>query len=654
MSTKSKTTEKAPTAERQRALQPDDKRPNQFEMGVHPAIALQRVKALPASALSAGDILALQRTVGNRAVQRLLSAPPAAPLVQRQPEAGADEEIQTKRSANGEGFEASSELESQLRATRGSGSPLPETLRARMEHHFGTSFANVRVHHGEQADRLNQSLQARAFTTGDDLYFKRGEYYPESREGQKLIAHELTHVMHQQGGGNTGDKTGTGSGTNLTVQRAWYNPLSWNWSKVNPRNWCGKASTGNATCEEAKPQERRSSPAPEMKTEQPASAAAAPTTDSKVTDTKADGDLIELRNRLPKWVASNANISNDLAALRFLEEHRKDIEGELPEEREKHRNKRLRELTFDKLKEMKKAADKKKKKRQKAEESREALAAKQRAEDQKKIAANRTSMEDKVKGSGTELKAEAEELRLEWGRKWDDLLAERRGHLDDNWYKSADGQTMNEKASDIKKYVSRKIAEAEAGTLVEKQKEKGLGARNQYALKEKAKNGLTLTQFRDDAKTAIKRQGKLSKDIWKDELKFSEFKVDGPEPLNKLGDFETHLRADDASFRDPVYDDVDRQTPDMIMDKLLKVPEDWKQIHVSVDTGHRDSQNRIKNPHLFWFGRWGLKDEDGNLRYSAPLDEKSVKDHLTKELDKVQKKTVDRIKETIDRRDTTP
>src|SRR5438105_6989161 len=79
MSTKSKTTEKAPGAERQRALQPDDKRPNEYEPGVHPAIALQRVKALPASELSANDILILQRTIGNRAVQRLLSTQAAEP-----------------------------------------------------------------------------------------------------------------------------------------------------------------------------------------------------------------------------------------------------------------------------------------------------------------------------------------------------------------------------------------------------------------------------------------------------------------------------------------------------------------------------------------------------------------------------------------------
>ena len=51
----------------------------------------------------------------------------------------------------------------------------------------------------QKADQLNRSVQARAFTTGKDVFFKQGEYNPGSRGGQELIAHELTHVV-QQGG----------------------------------------------------------------------------------------------------------------------------------------------------------------------------------------------------------------------------------------------------------------------------------------------------------------------------------------------------------------------------------------------------------------------------------------------------------------------
>ncbi|NEP28586.1 DUF4157 domain-containing protein, partial [Moorena sp. SIO3I6] len=43
-------------------------------------------------------------------------------------------------------------------------------------------------------------IQARAFTTGKDIFFRQGEYNPGSQEGKKLIAHELTHVVQQTGG----------------------------------------------------------------------------------------------------------------------------------------------------------------------------------------------------------------------------------------------------------------------------------------------------------------------------------------------------------------------------------------------------------------------------------------------------------------------
>jgi hypothetical protein len=69
-----------------------------------------------------------------------------------------------------------------------------------MERSFGADFSGVRVHADAEADSLNRSVQARAFTTGHDLFFRRGEYNPQSRSGQELIAHELTHVVQQNGG----------------------------------------------------------------------------------------------------------------------------------------------------------------------------------------------------------------------------------------------------------------------------------------------------------------------------------------------------------------------------------------------------------------------------------------------------------------------
>ncbi|MHC0066388.1 eCIS core domain-containing protein [Nostoc sp. UIC 10890] len=108
-------------------------------------------------------------------------------------------EMVQRREAIAEG-EASRDLESAINSTRGSGQPLDASLQQSMGQAMGTDFSGVRVHTDVQADQLNQSIQAKAFTTGKDLFFRQGEYQPGSRGGQELIAHELTHVVQQNGG----------------------------------------------------------------------------------------------------------------------------------------------------------------------------------------------------------------------------------------------------------------------------------------------------------------------------------------------------------------------------------------------------------------------------------------------------------------------
>jgi hypothetical protein len=64
-----------------------------------------------------------------------------------------------------------------------------------MEEHFGVGLGNARVHDGHVASQAARSINARAFTVGSDIVFERGEYSPATPEGQKLLAHELTHVV---------------------------------------------------------------------------------------------------------------------------------------------------------------------------------------------------------------------------------------------------------------------------------------------------------------------------------------------------------------------------------------------------------------------------------------------------------------------------
>ena len=82
----------------------------------------------------------------------------------------------------------------------GGGRPMDAPLLQFMENRFGRSFSQVRIHTGPAAENLAQQASARAFTVGRHLVFGRGEYRPGVEQGRRLVAHELTHVLQQQGG----------------------------------------------------------------------------------------------------------------------------------------------------------------------------------------------------------------------------------------------------------------------------------------------------------------------------------------------------------------------------------------------------------------------------------------------------------------------
>ena len=91
----------------------------------------------------------------------------------------------------------SSNVAAEISASTASGSPLPATVRRFMEPRFKTDFGNVRVHTNERAARLNRQLNAQAFTVGNQIFFGRGRFRPETADGQELLAHELTHTIQQ-------------------------------------------------------------------------------------------------------------------------------------------------------------------------------------------------------------------------------------------------------------------------------------------------------------------------------------------------------------------------------------------------------------------------------------------------------------------------
>ena len=97
---------------------------------------------------------------------------------------------------------------------RAPGRALDAATRVDMETRFGRDFGAVRVHADGPADQAARALGARAFTVGRDIAFAAGEYRPETRDGRRLLAHELTHTLQQTGGGDP-----SAAGSPAAVQR---------------------------------------------------------------------------------------------------------------------------------------------------------------------------------------------------------------------------------------------------------------------------------------------------------------------------------------------------------------------------------------------------------------------------------------------------
>lgn len=100
------------------------------------------------------------------------------------------------------GIAVSQQMERQLAHLQSGGRQMPEGLRNMMENGFGRDFSQVRLHTDSEAAEMSSSIHAKAFTHGNDIYFNRGQFAPETSEGQHLVAHELTHVV--QGTGKVG------------------------------------------------------------------------------------------------------------------------------------------------------------------------------------------------------------------------------------------------------------------------------------------------------------------------------------------------------------------------------------------------------------------------------------------------------------------
>lgn len=86
------------------------------------------------------------------------------------------------------------------RALAQPGRPLDPAVRSDIEPRFGHDFSHVRIHDGAAATEAAAEIGAEAFTAGSHVVFAQGRFAPDSGVGQRLLVHELAHVVQHAGG----------------------------------------------------------------------------------------------------------------------------------------------------------------------------------------------------------------------------------------------------------------------------------------------------------------------------------------------------------------------------------------------------------------------------------------------------------------------
>ncbi len=138
--------------------------------------------AVTTSAVDASAVARSASPAPSPRAQPRLSAPTQAPQIQRQPSGSTS---------------TGSNVGAEIKASQSGGAPLPAGVRGFMEPRFRANFGNVRVHTGDKAAQLSRQVSAQAFTVGNQIFFGKDRFRPDTSAGQELIAHELTHTIQQ-------------------------------------------------------------------------------------------------------------------------------------------------------------------------------------------------------------------------------------------------------------------------------------------------------------------------------------------------------------------------------------------------------------------------------------------------------------------------
>ena len=118
------------------------------------------------------------------------------------------------------GSEVHPEVGGALERLKGRGRPLPTGIARSMGVATGADLDQVRIHTGPEPAALARSMQAKAFTLGQDIYFGAGTYAPDTHSGQHLLAHELAHTVQRGGSGGSGPRPVIGRGADPAEHEA--------------------------------------------------------------------------------------------------------------------------------------------------------------------------------------------------------------------------------------------------------------------------------------------------------------------------------------------------------------------------------------------------------------------------------------------------
>jgi len=169
-----------------------------------------------------GLLLGLQQKAGNAAVARLVAGTASVAPAESAAEKGAESLAPTIGRALGGGGQGAplpppvgggsadtgsgglavpEQVRQELPGEVGKGDSLPAPVLGQLQSNLGVDASPVRLHADQKADRLATALEARAFTAGSDIFFRRGEYSPGSAEGRHVLSHELAHVARGDAAG---------------------------------------------------------------------------------------------------------------------------------------------------------------------------------------------------------------------------------------------------------------------------------------------------------------------------------------------------------------------------------------------------------------------------------------------------------------------